>query len=197
VIYPFHPIAIYTNPVLLKYLLDPIFINQESGNWPNSYAIHDIGASFPNATGMFYNRPIVQKCIYPLTLFAGHPDGNAEAMPLEECGNMVLMTLAYAQRANDTAYLAQHYDILDAWTQYLIAEALIPADQISTDDFAGSLAYIFPSSNLLASPPTNLPPPQKPNQSRPKRHPRHLRHVPNRNPNLPPLHSRQLLFHRF
>jgi hypothetical protein len=66
-------------------------------------------------------------------------------MPLEECGNMVLMTLAYAQRANDTAYLAQHYDILDAWTQYLIAEALIPADQISTDDFAGSLAYIFPS----------------------------------------------------
>jgi hypothetical protein len=61
-------------------------------------------------------------------------------MPLEECGNMVLMTLAYAQRANDTADLAQHYDILDAWTQYLIAEALIPADQISTDDFAGSLA---------------------------------------------------------
>jgi hypothetical protein len=61
-------------------------------------------------------------------------------MPLEECGNMVLMTLAYTQRANDTAYLSQHYDILDAWTQYLIAEALIPADQISTDDFAGSLA---------------------------------------------------------
>jgi hypothetical protein len=61
-------------------------------------------------------------------------------MPLEECGNMVLMTLAYAQRANDTAYLSQHYNILYAWTQYLIAEALIPADQISTDDFAGSLA---------------------------------------------------------
>ena len=61
-------------------------------------------------------------------------------MPLEECGNMVLMTLAYAQRASDNAYLTQHYDILDAWTQYLIIEALIPADQISTDDFAGSLA---------------------------------------------------------
>jgi len=70
----------------------------------------------------------------------GHPDGRAEDMPLEECGNMLLMTLAYAQRANDNAYLSQHYDILDAWTQYLIAEALIPADQISTDDFAGSLA---------------------------------------------------------
>lgn len=50
------------------------------------------------------------------------------------------MTLAYAQRANDAAYLTQHYDILDQWTQYLIQEALIPANQISTDDFAGSLA---------------------------------------------------------
>jgi hypothetical protein len=61
-------------------------------------------------------------------------------MPLEECGNMILMTLAYAQRAEDNAYLTQHYEILDSWTQYLIEEALIPADQISTDDFAGSLA---------------------------------------------------------
>lgn len=52
---------------------------------------------------------------------------------------MLIMALAYAQRANDNAYLTQHYDILNGWTQYLIEEALIPADQISTDDFAGSL----------------------------------------------------------
>jgi len=31
-------------------------------------------------------------------------------------------------------------DILKQWTGYLIQEALIPQDQISTDDFAGSLA---------------------------------------------------------
>lgn len=53
---------------------------------------------------------------------------------------MLIMALTYAQRANDDAYLAQHYDILKQWVQYLIVEALIPADQISTDDFAGSLA---------------------------------------------------------
>jgi len=53
---------------------------------------------------------------------------------------MLIMTLAYAQRANDNAYLAQHYDILKQWTQYLIVESLIPANQISTDDFAGALA---------------------------------------------------------
>jgi Domain of unknown function (DUF1793)/Domain of unknown function (DUF4965) len=53
---------------------------------------------------------------------------------------MILMTLAYAQRTRDTAYLSKHYDILKKWTQYLIDEALFPAHQMSTDDFAGPLA---------------------------------------------------------
>lgn len=63
-----------------------------------------------------------------------------EYMPLEECGNMIIMTLAYAQRANDNNYLSQHYDILSQWTGYLVDEALIPANQLSTDDFQGQLA---------------------------------------------------------
>jgi len=57
-----------------------------------------------------------------------------------ECGNMLIMTLAYTQRTQDTAYLSTHYKILNQWAQYLIQEALIPSNQISTDDFAGSLA---------------------------------------------------------
>lgn len=32
------------------------------------------------------------------------------------------------------------YNLLDQWTQFLITDSLIPANQISTDDFAGSLA---------------------------------------------------------
>jgi len=63
-----------------------------------------------------------------------------EYMPLEECGNMVITTLAYAQRTQDTSYLTQHYNILKQWTGYLVQEALIPADQLSTDDFQGQLA---------------------------------------------------------
>jgi hypothetical protein len=31
VIFPFHPLAIYSNPDILKWLLDPLFINQEAG----------------------------------------------------------------------------------------------------------------------------------------------------------------------
>ncbi|TVY53517.1 Glutaminase A [Lachnellula cervina] len=120
VIFPFHPVLLYLKPELLKLLLDPLFENQESGQYPNMYSMHDLGGAYPNATG--------------------HPDGNDEKQPLEECGNMLIMTLAYSQRAQDKAYLQQHYKILKQWTQYLIQEALIPADQISTDDFAGSLA---------------------------------------------------------
>ncbi|KAI9667071.1 MAG: hypothetical protein M1831_001248 [Alyxoria varia] len=119
VIFPFHPIALYTNPQLLRFILDPLFINQEAGNWPFKFAIHDLGSRFPNVTG--------------------HGDGDAEQQPLEECGNMIQMALAYAQRANDDAYLSAHYDILLQWNDFLIDEALIPANQISTDDFAGAL----------------------------------------------------------
>ncbi|CZT46899.1 probable glutaminase GtaA [Rhynchosporium secalis] len=120
VIFPFYPILLYLQPSLAKLLLDPLYENQESGQYPNMYSMHDLGAHYPNATG--------------------HPDGKDEPQPLEECGNMLIMTLAYAQRNKDVAYLSQHYKILKQWTQYLIEKALIPDDQISTDDFAGSLA---------------------------------------------------------
>jgi hypothetical protein len=44
VIFPAHPIFLYTNPTLLKWLLDPLFEQQETpGQWPNKYSIHDLG----------------------------------------------------------------------------------------------------------------------------------------------------------
>ena len=120
VMFPLHPIMLYTNPTLLKYLLDPLFINQEAGDYPNTYSMHDLGSSFPNATG--------------------YPDGGDEYMPVEECGNMLIMTLAYAQATDDTDYLRQHYNLLKQWAGYLVNDSLIPANQVSTDDFAGALA---------------------------------------------------------
>lgn len=119
VIFPAFPIFLYFNPDLARMLLDPLFINQETGNWPQAFAIHDLGV-YPNATG--------------------HNDGNAEQMPLEECGNMIIMTLAVAQKTGNNDYLNTHYTILKKWNDYLILDSLIPSNQISTDDFAGSLA---------------------------------------------------------
>lgn len=53
---------------------------------------------------------------------------------------MLIMVLAYYQRTQDISYLNQHYDTLRQWNDYLVNDSLIPANQISTDDFAGSLA---------------------------------------------------------
>ncbi|KAF2490135.1 glutaminase GtaA [Lophium mytilinum] len=119
VMFPAFPGFLYMNPDLVKMLLDPLFENQESGHYPNQYSMHDLGSNFPNATG--------------------HEDGKDEAMPLEECGNMLIMVLAYWQQTGNTQYLREHYKILNQWTQYLIDEALIPKEQLSTDDFAGPL----------------------------------------------------------
>jgi hypothetical protein len=119
VVFPMHPIILFFNPALMKPLMDPMYENQESGHYPNKWSIHDLGTHFPNATG--------------------HPDGQDESMPVEECGNMLIMTLAYAQYTDDTEYLKNHYPILTQWTQFLVDDSLIPASQLSTDDFAGTL----------------------------------------------------------
>jgi hypothetical protein len=74
VIYPAFPFFMYTNPRWLAYLLEPLIEHMLSGQYPNKYAMHDLGTHFPNATG--------------------HPDGNDEYMPVEECGNILIMGLA-------------------------------------------------------------------------------------------------------
>lgn len=74
VIFPAFPFFLYTNPRWLAYLLEPLLEHMGSGQYPNKYSMHDLGYHFPNATG--------------------HNDGNDEYMPLEECGNMLIMGLA-------------------------------------------------------------------------------------------------------
>lgn len=119
VMFPAWPVLLYTNPDLGRHLLEVLFRYQASGLYPNAWAVHDVGASYPKALG--------------------HNDGGDEAMPVEECGNMLIMALSYAQIANDNSQIKQYFDIIDGWTQYLITDSLIPAEQLSTDDFAGHL----------------------------------------------------------
>lgn len=81
VIFPAFPFFLYTNPKWLGYLLEPLLEHQLSGQYPNDYSMHDLGYHFPNATG--------------------HGDGNDEYMPVEECGNMLIMGLALANALKD------------------------------------------------------------------------------------------------
>ncbi|KAK8111803.1 uncharacterized protein PG998_008260 [Apiospora kogelbergensis] len=83
VIFPAFPFFLYTNPRWLAYLLEPLLEHQLSGQYPNDYSMHDLGTHFPNATG--------------------HSDGNDEYMPVEECGNMLIMGLALANAMRDSS----------------------------------------------------------------------------------------------
>jgi hypothetical protein len=128
VIYPCFPILLYTNAYLLRLLLDPIFAYTESGGWPKTFCVHDLGSSYPNASG--------------------HNDGNEEDMPIEESANMLLMTSAYmhfASAGDASNYAKAHYTILKQWADYLVQNTLDPANQNQTDDFTGFIAH---SSNL-------------------------------------------------
>ena len=112
VMYPAMPFFLYANPDLLRYNLNPLYQNQESGFYPNGYSMHDLGTNFPNATG--------------------HVEGNDEYMPVEESGNMILMTYAYYKFSGDASYLHQHYSKMFQWAQYLLEFSLIPNNQLST-----------------------------------------------------------------
>lgn len=80
VIFPAFPFFLYTNPRWLAYLLEPLIEHMLSGQYPNDYSMHDLGTHFPNLTG--------------------HADGRDEYMPVEECGDMLIMGLALVNSLN-------------------------------------------------------------------------------------------------
>lgn len=123
VIYPASPAWIYADPAYLGMLLEPLLAYAEAGGWPKPYAEHDLGAAYPNATG--------------------HNNGIEENMPVEECGNMLIMAAAYLKRrpATASAFASAHYRILKKWADYLVSDLPDPGYQNQTDDFAGHIAH--------------------------------------------------------
>ncbi|GCF07121.1 glutaminase domain-containing protein [Dictyobacter arantiisoli] len=137
VIYPMFPILYYLSPNLLSLILAPILHYVESGLWPRPYCVHDLGSSYPNASG--------------------HNDGGGENMQVEETANMLIMAAAYilqASASDASTYSNAHYTIFKQWADYLNApnggnpsrpNALDPLLQNQTDDFTGLIAH---STNL-------------------------------------------------
>lgn len=62
-------------------------------------------------------------------------------MPIEECGNMLIVTAAIAAVEGNAKYAELHWETLTTWADYLAKYGLDPENQLCTDDFAGYFAH--------------------------------------------------------
>ncbi len=127
VTYPSAPMYLRYNPELLKGMLRPALRFARSDAWKFEFAPHDVG-QYPLVNGQVYGMSRGDKCEY-------------YQMPVEECGNMIILFAALGEMGKDYSFAAENMDLIEQWSKYLIRYGEDPENQLCTDDFAGHLAH--------------------------------------------------------
>ncbi len=141
--YPAAPMYLIYTPELVKAMLVGIFRFANSDLWQADYAPHDIGR-YPIACGQVYalanplylaNTKKSYPIIYKSKSFKIYTP--LFQMPVEECGNMLILTWAYYTASGDKEFLKENYSTLSTWAKYLVKKGVVLDNQLCTDDFAG------------------------------------------------------------
>ena len=127
--YPSAPLFLIYNPELVRGMLRPVYRFAASERWKYDFAPHDTGM-YPIVAGQLYG--------YDKETDSYRYD---KQMPVEECGNMIILEAATALADGDFSFAKSHLDTLISWCEYLEKYGDDPENQLCTDDFAGHLAH--------------------------------------------------------
>ena len=127
--YPSTPLFLIYNPELVKGMMRPIYKFAESEAWTYDFAPHDAG-----------QFPLVTRQVYGLDSKTGTYYFEKQ-MPVEECGNMIIMEACVALAEKNADFAKSHIETLEKWCRYLIEFGEDPENQLCTDDFAGHMAH--------------------------------------------------------
>lgn len=125
VTYPAAPFFLHYNPSLLEAQIYPVLDYARSARWPFDYAPHDVGR-YPHADGQNYG---------------GGDRTDHHQMPVEECGNLLILVAALVKRTGETRLAEEFFSQLQLWAEYLGKYGLDPDNQLCTDDFAGHMPH--------------------------------------------------------